>query len=80
MLLLIFLLLLAGDVISSAHKLQNMSVNPTSEKEKQKSEAKHLLMQKQRALAELFKHLATTGQLNESSSNILCKSKHALVF
>ncbi|XP_070589310.1 midasin [Erythrolamprus reginae] len=50
-----------GDVISSAHKLQNMSVNSTSEKEKQKSEAKHLLMQKQRALAELFKHLATTG-------------------
>uniref|UniRef100_A0A670YJS1 Midasin n=1 Tax=Pseudonaja textilis TaxID=8673 RepID=A0A670YJS1_PSETE len=50
-----------GDVISSAHKLQNMSVNSTLEKEKQKSEAKHLLLQKQRALAELFKHLATTG-------------------
>ncbi|KAG8124032.1 hypothetical protein E2320_019500 [Naja naja] len=50
-----------SEVISSAHKLQSISVNSTLEKEKQKSEAKHLLLQKQRALAELFKHLATTG-------------------
>ncbi|XP_054829779.1 midasin [Eublepharis macularius] len=50
-----------GDVISSAHELQNMSVNLLANKEKQKSEAKHLLVQKQRALTELFKNLATTG-------------------
>ncbi|XP_072854872.2 midasin isoform X1 [Pogona vitticeps] len=50
-----------GDVISSAHELQNMSVNPTAEKEKQRSEVKHLFVQKQRALTELFKNLAATG-------------------
>ncbi|XP_053143364.1 midasin isoform X2 [Hemicordylus capensis] len=50
-----------GDIISSAHELQNMSVNPTADKEKQKSEVKHLLVQKQRALSELFKSLATMG-------------------
>ncbi|XP_042318311.1 midasin isoform X2 [Sceloporus undulatus] len=50
-----------GDIISSAHELQNMSVNPAAEKEKQMSEAKHFLVQKQRALTELFKNLATTG-------------------
>ncbi|KAH0622150.1 hypothetical protein JD844_024188 [Phrynosoma platyrhinos] len=50
-----------GEIISSAHELQNMSVNPAAEKEKQKSEAKHFLVQKQRALTELFKNLATTG-------------------
>uniref|UniRef100_A0A8D2KWR3 Midasin n=1 Tax=Varanus komodoensis TaxID=61221 RepID=A0A8D2KWR3_VARKO len=50
-----------GDIISSAHELQNMSVNPAAEREKQKSEIKHLLVQKQRALTELFKNLAATG-------------------
>ncbi|XP_062980947.1 midasin [Elgaria multicarinata webbii] len=50
-----------GDIISSAHELQNMSVNPAAEKEKQKSEVKHLLVQKQRALTELFKNLAAAG-------------------
>uniref|UniRef100_A0A803SWY9 Midasin n=1 Tax=Anolis carolinensis TaxID=28377 RepID=A0A803SWY9_ANOCA len=50
-----------GDIISSARELQDLAVNPAAEKEKQKSEAKHFLVQKQRALTELFKHLATTG-------------------
>nr|XP_056712126.1 midasin [Euleptes europaea] len=50
-----------GDVISSAHELQNTSVSLLADKEKQKSEVKHLLVQKQRALTELFKSLATTG-------------------
>ncbi|XP_060128572.1 midasin isoform X2 [Zootoca vivipara] len=50
-----------GDIISSSHELQHMSVNPAADKEKQKSEAKHLLVQKQRALTELFKNLANTG-------------------
>uniref|UniRef100_A0A8D0DW25 Midasin n=1 Tax=Salvator merianae TaxID=96440 RepID=A0A8D0DW25_SALMN len=50
-----------GDIISFCHELQNMSVNPAVDKEKQKSEAKHLLVQKQRALTELFKNLANIG-------------------
>ncbi|XP_061479315.1 midasin isoform X2 [Rhineura floridana] len=50
-----------GDIISSTHDLQHMSVNPAADKEKQKSEVKHLLVQKQRALTELFKNLADTG-------------------
>ncbi|XP_048350337.1 midasin isoform X2 [Sphaerodactylus townsendi] len=50
-----------GDVISSAHELQNTSINRLADKEKQKSEVKLLLVQKQRALTELFKSLATTG-------------------
>ncbi|XP_054990862.1 midasin [Sorex araneus] len=50
-----------GDMISSARELQDLKVDPSAEKEKQRSEAKHILMQKQRALADLFKHLAKTG-------------------
>ncbi|XP_060024167.1 midasin [Lagenorhynchus albirostris] len=50
-----------GEVISSMSELQRLKVEPSSEKEKQRSEAKHILMQKQRALADLFKHLAKTG-------------------
>lgn len=44
-------------------ELQNFTIDQTAEKEKQKSEAKHILMQKQRALAELFKMLSKTGIL-----------------
>ncbi|XP_036035518.1 midasin [Onychomys torridus] len=50
-----------GDVISSVSELQNLNVNPSAEKEKQQSEAKHILMQKHRALSDLFKHLAKIG-------------------
>ncbi|XP_077160450.1 midasin isoform X2 [Paroedura picta] len=50
-----------GDIIAAARELQNMSVSLLVDKEKQKSEVKHLLVQKQRALTELFKNLATTG-------------------
>ncbi|XP_035880357.1 midasin isoform X5 [Phyllostomus discolor] len=50
-----------GEVISSVSELQNLKVEPSAEKEKQRSEAKHILMQKQRALADLFKHLAKMG-------------------
>lgn len=51
-----------GEVISSVNELQSLQVEPSAEKEKQRSEAKHILMQKQRALADLFKHLAKTGK------------------
>ncbi|KAK2507590.1 hypothetical protein MC885_004960, partial [Smutsia gigantea] len=50
-----------GEIISSVIELQSLIVGPSAEKEKQRSEAKHILMQKQRALADLFKHLAKTG-------------------
>ncbi|XP_071469317.1 midasin isoform X1 [Marmota flaviventris] len=50
-----------GEVISSVNELQSLKVEPSAEKEKQQSEAKHILMQKQRALSDLFKHLAKTG-------------------
>ncbi|XP_013366228.1 PREDICTED: midasin isoform X5 [Chinchilla lanigera] len=50
-----------GEVISSLSELQSLKVEPSAEKEKQRSEAKHILMQKQRALSDLFKHLAKTG-------------------
>lgn len=50
-----------GEVISSVSELQHLKVEPSAEKEKQRSEAKHILMQKQRALSDLFKHLAKTG-------------------
>ncbi|NXN90988.1 MDN1 protein, partial [Rhinopomastus cyanomelas] len=50
-----------GDIIVSVVELQNLTVDQTAEKEKQKSEAKHIQMQKQRALSDLFKSLAKTG-------------------
>lgn len=53
----------SGEVISSVSELQHLKVEPSAEKEKQRSEAKHILMQKQRALSDLFKHLAKTGKV-----------------
>ncbi|XP_076780137.1 midasin isoform X2 [Arvicanthis niloticus] len=50
-----------GGVISSVNELQSLKVDPSAEKEKQRSEAKHILMQKHRALSDLFKHLAKIG-------------------
>ncbi|XP_019393298.1 PREDICTED: midasin isoform X2 [Crocodylus porosus] len=50
-----------GDVIVSVLELQNLTFNQAAEKEKQKSEVKHIHMQKQRALSDLFKSLAKTG-------------------
>lgn len=42
--------------------LQSLSVDRSMEPEKQKAEVKHFLLQKQRALADLFKMLAQIGQ------------------
>ncbi|XP_074982679.1 midasin isoform X2 [Caretta caretta] len=50
-----------GDIIVSVVELQNLTINQAADKEKQKSEVKHILMQKQRALSDLFKSLTTTG-------------------
>ncbi|XP_072559009.1 midasin isoform X3 [Paramormyrops kingsleyae] len=50
-----------AEVIRHVQELQSLSVNPSAEKEKQKTEAKHILQQKQRALSDLFKMLANIG-------------------
>ncbi|XP_078068621.1 midasin [Mustelus asterias] len=50
-----------GDVITAVQDLQSLAVDQTADKDKQRSEVKHILMQKQRALADLFKHLAEIG-------------------
>ncbi|XP_071597429.1 midasin [Heliangelus exortis] len=50
-----------GGIIESVAELQNLTFDQTADKEKQKSEAKHIQMQKQRALSDLFKSLAKTG-------------------
>ncbi|XP_010287688.1 PREDICTED: midasin, partial [Phaethon lepturus] len=50
-----------GGIIVSVVELQNLTFDRTADKEKQKSEAKHIQMQKQRALSDLFKSLAKTG-------------------
>uniref|UniRef100_UPI00398F5005 midasin isoform X2 n=1 Tax=Pristiophorus japonicus TaxID=55135 RepID=UPI00398F5005 len=50
-----------GDVITAVQDLQTLAVDQTADKDKQKSEVKHILMQKQRALADLFKHLTEIG-------------------
>uniref|UniRef100_A0A8C0IUI7 Midasin n=1 Tax=Chelonoidis abingdonii TaxID=106734 RepID=A0A8C0IUI7_CHEAB len=50
-----------SDIIASLLELQNLTVNQAADKEKQKSEVKHILMQKQRALSDLFKSLTETG-------------------
>nr|XP_030123445.3 midasin isoform X1 [Taeniopygia guttata] len=50
-----------GGIIVSVTELQSLTFDQTATKEKQKSEAKHIQMQKQRALSDLFKSLAKTG-------------------
>lgn len=57
------LIISSGEVISSVGELQSLKVEPSAEKEKQRSEAKHILLRKQRALADLFQHLAKTGKI-----------------
>ncbi|XP_066464567.1 midasin isoform X2 [Eleutherodactylus coqui] len=68
-------------IIESVQELQNLNIDHTANKEKQKSEAKHILMQKQRALAELFKMLTRAGlsyrrgiawMLTKDNQDILC--------
>ncbi|XP_030054953.1 midasin [Microcaecilia unicolor] len=53
--------LFTGDIIVTAHELQNLAVDQTLNKDRQKSEVKHILVQKQRALSDLFKTLTKTG-------------------
>ncbi|XP_054474709.1 midasin [Anoplopoma fimbria] len=50
-----------GEVISNLRDLQNLTIDTSAEKDKQKSEVKHILQQKQRALSDLFKMLTEIG-------------------
>ncbi|XP_069743424.1 midasin [Narcine bancroftii] len=50
-----------GNLITSVQDLQALVVDQNADKDIQKSEVKNILMQKQRALADLFKHLAEIG-------------------
>ncbi|XP_043927744.1 midasin [Protopterus annectens] len=68
-----------GDVITSVHDLRDMTVDQTADKEKQKSEVKHILMQKQRALSELFKLLTRMG-LSYKKGLIWSRSEDPLEF
>jgi len=51
-----------GEVISNLRHLQNLNIDTSAEKEKQKAEVKHILQQKQRALSDLFKMLTEIGE------------------
>ncbi|XP_066547692.1 midasin isoform X2 [Amia ocellicauda] len=50
-----------AEIITSLHELQRLDVDQSADKEKQKSEVKQILQQKQRALSDLFKMLAQIG-------------------
>ncbi|XP_067097253.1 midasin [Osmerus mordax] len=50
-----------GEIISNLRDLQSLTVDMKAEKDRQKSEVKHILQQKQRALSDLFKMLAEIG-------------------
>ncbi|TRZ01341.1 hypothetical protein DNTS_001208 [Danionella cerebrum] len=50
-----------AEIISNVQALQSLTVDRSTEPEKQKAEVKHILQQKQRALADLFKMLAQIG-------------------
>ncbi|NWH71168.1 MDN1 protein, partial [Piaya cayana] len=63
-----------GGIIVSVAELQNLTFDQTADKEKQKSEAKHIQMQKQRALSDLFKSLAKIG-LSYRKGLAWCRSK-----
>ncbi|XP_073672706.1 midasin [Garra rufa] len=50
-----------AEIITNVQALQSLTVDRSVEQEKQKAEVKHILLQKQRALADLFKMLAQIG-------------------
>ncbi|XP_053396218.1 midasin-like isoform X2 [Mercenaria mercenaria] len=50
-----------GELIENIYELQALEVNRNEEKEKQKSEAKHINLRKRTALSDLFRYLAKLG-------------------
>lgn len=63
------------DVIETSNHLQSLEVDTTLPKEKQKTQAKNILQQKHRALADLFKTLTKIG-LSFRSGIVLSKIKN----
>ena len=57
-----YVFFISGEIISNLRDLQSLAIDLKAEKEKQKSEVKHILQQKQRALSDLFKMLAEIGE------------------
>ncbi|CAH1229365.1 MDN1 [Branchiostoma lanceolatum] len=51
----------AGEIAAGIKELQTLDVSKTSDKDKQKSEVKHIQLRKRKALSELFKYLGTIG-------------------
>ncbi|KAI8498711.1 AAA ATPase midasin, partial [Branchiostoma belcheri] len=51
----------AGEIAATIKELQTLDVSKTSDKDKQKSEVKHIQLRKRKALSELFKYLGTIG-------------------
>uniref|UniRef100_A0A8B9KV40 Midasin n=1 Tax=Astyanax mexicanus TaxID=7994 RepID=A0A8B9KV40_ASTMX len=49
------------EIITNVQALQSLTVDRSTEQERQKAEVKHILLQKQRALADLFKMLSQIG-------------------
>ncbi|KAG9282412.1 midasin isoform X2 [Astyanax mexicanus] len=50
-----------AEIITNVQALQSLTVDRSTEQERQKAEVKHILLQKQRALADLFKMLSQIG-------------------
>ncbi|XP_078617566.1 midasin-like [Branchiostoma floridae x Branchiostoma japonicum] len=51
----------AGEIAATIKELQSLDVSKTSDKDKQKSEVKHIQLRKRKSLSELFKYLGTIG-------------------
>ncbi|XP_070579649.1 LOW QUALITY PROTEIN: midasin-like [Ptychodera flava] len=50
-----------GNIVEMVHQLQALDVSKDADKEKQKSEAKHINLRKRKSLADLFKYLSLLG-------------------
>ena len=62
---------ISGDIIETVRSLQSLDVSHIKDKDKQKSEAKHIHLRKRRALADLFKSLQNIGKYCKSCLMIL---------
>ncbi|KAK3603576.1 hypothetical protein CHS0354_028005 [Potamilus streckersoni] len=72
-----------GELVEAIHELQSLEVSQGEDREKQKSEAKHINLRKRHALADLFKYLTKLGLsyrkgLALSADEIQYQALHAL--
>ncbi|XP_056015325.1 midasin-like isoform X2 [Ostrea edulis] len=65
-----------GEIIESIQELQQLEVSQIADKEKQKSEAKHIGQKKRKALSDLFKELARLGL--SYRKGLLCETENDL--